>query len=207
MNEFKNFMKSIDRQTALVIGGATLLMLCFLMVMCSGPSKHDSYRYAPPTQQANPAPVAPTPVVIQQAPAQSSSTGDMLMGGALGYMLGSAGNNRAAPAPQVVERTVYVDRPVVNTPLPTAAAAPATKSVIGSAVNTPVAQAVAPKPALPTPAAAPKPVAVAPAPIQAAPKPAASFSAPSSYKAPSVSYSAPSRSYSAPSSSFSSGRR
>jgi len=56
------------------------------------------------------------PVIINQAPAASSGVGDMIMGGALGYMLGSSGNNSR-------ERVVERER-VVQAPQPVAQSAP-----------------------------------------------------------------------------------
>lgn len=107
----------------------TILSSCLLLVACSDGT--------PPPQ--------PTwsDGATQQQPQQSNhSTSDMLMGGFLGYMLGSS--NRSAPQPQVierqVERPVYIDRPAVRPPTP---------AVAKSSPSTP------PPPAPPPPAAKP----------------------------------------------------
>jgi hypothetical protein len=90
------------------------------------------------------APVAAAaPVMVAQAPA-SDSTKDMLLGGALGYMLGSSGRQSAAPAVQSVTSHTTV---IHNAPT----AAPS--------APTPPPVAVTPRPA-----PAPKPAAVASAP-------------------------------------------
>lgn len=119
-----------------------------------------------------------------QPAAQSSNTNDMLLGGLLGYMLGSSTSRQTpAPAPQVTN--IYQRAPAATpsyAPPPRPAVAPA-----------PVAK---PAPAAaPTPAPAPKPKPQ----VQPAPKP--SYAGPSSYG--SVRQSAPA--YRAP--SHSGGRR
>lgn len=103
---------------------------------------------------------APQQVIVQQAPAQHSSTSDMLLGGALGYMLGAAGSRSAvtapaAPAPVVVHKTVVNKTVIQQAPAPAAKPVEPPKQV--------------------TPPPAPAPARVAPA--------------PSSYKPATTSYS------------------
>lgn len=133
-----------------------------------------------PTQQAQ-AP-APAPVVVQQPQQHDNTAMNMLAGGVLGYMMGSAGRSQApAPAPAVrevvrVEKHYYQSpKPEAKTPPPTAQAAP----------QAPIAPKVVPTP---TPAAATPP---APAPK---PTPAPSYAVRPSYSsqsAPRVTYSSP----------------
>jgi hypothetical protein len=96
------------------------------------------------------APVAAAaPVMVAQAPA-SDSTKDMLLGGALGYMLGSSGRQSAAPAVQsVTSHTTVIHNapspphepaPLASTPRPASPAAPAAMA------SAPKVAPVAPRP-------------------------------------------------------------
>lgn len=76
------------------------------------PQYADQSQYGPQTQQQYQQPQQP--VIINQAPAQSSGVGDMIMGGALGYMLGSSGNNSSQVRERVVERHVQSPPPVAQ---------------------------------------------------------------------------------------------
>lgn len=95
------------------------------LAACSRQQEVPPHAVAPAAQpiQVAAQPAAAAPVIINQAPAAapSSGVGDMLMGGAVGYMLGSAGNrnsnNHAAPAPapatRVINRTTVINKTVV----------------------------------------------------------------------------------------------
>lgn len=139
-----------------------------------------------PQQPVAVAPGQQPQVVVQQAP-QQSGVGDMLIGGAIGYMLGSSGQRTQVvqQAPQVVEghTTKIIERKV-----------PAK---------------VEPKPASVALAPAPAPVGKAPAPAPVAKAPTPNYAPQSSYNvrtnAPGYSapptpqtYSVPTRSYSPP---------
>ena len=103
----------------------SLLAIAMLtsLAACSRQPEVPPHAVAPAAQpiQVVAQPAAAAPVIINQAPAAapSSGVGDMLMGGAVGYMLGSAGNrnsnNHAAPAPatRVINRTTVVNKTVV----------------------------------------------------------------------------------------------
>jgi len=90
-------------------------MISLALTACSD----DHKQYQAPMQQAPmqqaPMQQAPVgqPVIINQAPAQqSSSTSDMLLGGVVGYMAGQAlnGSRQSAPAqqPQIIERRTII---------------------------------------------------------------------------------------------------
>ena len=136
---------------------------------------------AAPVQQAAAAAPAQPIVVQQSAPAQSgASTGDMLMAGAVGYLMAGGGQRPAAAAPAVAPQpTTVINKTYV------------TKQYVQETPKPAVAPVAAPaKPAVPRYSA--------PAP---APKPTTSYSAskPMSYSGGS--------SFSSSSRSFSSGRR
>lgn len=121
-------MKSWSRCLIVLLAGSAILAGC-------GQNDHDVARVQPQQyqqQQPQYADQSPygqqaqqpqqyqqpgqQPVIINQAPAaQSSGVGDMIMGGALGYMLGSGNNSR--------ERVVERER-VVQAPPPVAQSAP-----------------------------------------------------------------------------------
>lgn len=152
-------------------------------------------------QQAAPA-AAGQPVIVNAAPAQSGGgMGDMLMGGAIGYLLGSSGN-RSAPVHEERRVTnvtnVTKHYHVTEAPKPAAAAQAATPAA--TPAPAPAKPAYAPtyanKPAAPTASYSPS---------YASKSSASSSSSSSSWSRPSSSsYSSMSRSSS---SSFSSGRR
>jgi len=98
---------------------------------------YDRPQYAQPVAQSAPmvaAPAAAAPVIVNQAPAHSG-TGDMLMGGALGYLLGrsSGGGGGGGNYGGDTHRTT-VNKTVVN------------KTVIVQQASRPVTPAPAPKP-------------------------------------------------------------
>ena len=100
---------------------------------------YDRPQYAQPVAQSAPmvaAPAAAAPVIVNQAPAHSG-TGDMLMGGALGYLLGrnSGGGNGGGNYGGDTHRTTTVNKTVVN------------KTVIVQQAPRPVTPAPAPAPA------------------------------------------------------------
>jgi hypothetical protein len=92
-----------------------------ILSACSERSPEPQVVYQQPAQQ--PLPVQQQPVYVQQQPVvvqQGSNSHDMLMGGMLGYMLGShsgGGGSYAAPShttvvnKTVVNKTVNVTRP------------------------------------------------------------------------------------------------
>lgn len=89
--------------------------------------------YAEPAPTEHAAPVAQSaPAVPAQAAAPASdSTKDMLLGGMLGYVLGSAGRNSAPAVTHVVSHTTYTpppSPPPAFTRSPPARAAPAPSS-------------------------------------------------------------------------------
>lgn len=113
------------------------LFLMFFALMATACSDHQAPPVSAQAVQAAPAVAAAPgqPVIVNNQPAQADSgMKDMLLGGALGYMLGSAGSNHAAaaPAPQVIERRYYVREraaapapaAVAPAPAPVAAVAP-----------------------------------------------------------------------------------
>jgi hypothetical protein len=129
------------------------LFLMFFALVAAACSDHQAPPAPPQAVQAAPAVAAAPgqPVVVNNQPAQADSgIKDMLLGGALGYMLGSAGSNHAAAAtaPQVIERRYYV-RERAAVPAPAAAPAPAPAPV---AATVPVSSP--PKAAPVTPSAA-----------------------------------------------------
>ena len=79
---------------------------------------------AAPVQQAQQAAPQPQTVVVQQ-PAQShSGMTDMLLGGAIGYMLGNSGGSNQRPVEQTVVNTTIVNKTSVReVPAPTPAPA------------------------------------------------------------------------------------
>jgi len=176
------------KKTLIVLAVASILTAC-------GGSDHSDVPRIGTEQVAQPqdapagapAPTGAAPVVVQQ---KDSGVGDMLLGGAIGYMLGSSGNRQAAPAPQIIERQVV--REVPREPARSSWFKPST-----------------PKPAVVASKVEPPKVVAAPAPAPA-PKPAPSYSS-NAYKAPTSNYKpsvpSPSRSYSAPSRSYSSPSR
>jgi hypothetical protein len=98
---------------------------------------YDRPQYAQPVAQSAPmvaAPAAAAPVIVNQAPAHSG-TGDMLMGGALGYLLGrSSGGSGSGNNGGDTHRTTTVNKTVVN------------KTVIVQQAPRPVTPAPAPTP-------------------------------------------------------------
>ncbi|MDY7537545.1 hypothetical protein RGU72_04670 [Undibacterium sp. 5I1] len=158
-----------------------LLALAIASALSACGSRNDDARqpiqYA---QQAQPQYASQAAPVIVQQPQQSSGTGDMLMGAAIGAMGMHllSGNNNSSQQTQVVERRTvvnnYIERPATpastSTPTPT----PTVK---------PVVSVVSPKPAAPSYAN----VYRAPAPKPAAP------SYVSVYKPSAPSYSSPYR--------------
>lgn len=77
---------------------------------------------AAPVQQAQQAAPQPQTVVVQQ-PAQShSGMTDMLLGGAIGYMLGNSGGSNHRPVEQTVVNKTIVNKTIVReVPAPTPA--------------------------------------------------------------------------------------
>lgn len=154
----------------------TLLALAVLMSLsaCGRSNSDIAYQqpqYAPQAQpQYAPAPAA-APVIVQAAPAQSG-VGDMLMGGAVGYMLGrhtgGGSNGGGSAGGTTVNKTVINKTVIVQNHAPVAAPAPVS-----------------------APAPAPRPTYAA----AYATKPAAPAPRPSYAAARSTSFSAPSRSY------------
>lgn len=130
-----------------------LFALILMAALAACGKSDDSPTYAaPPMVQAQPqgqAPQAQAPIVIQNgAPAAQpdNTMSNMMVGGALGYLLGSSNNNR--PAPQVVERTTIIERQA-PTPLP-ATATPAPRPVVVAKPAPPVvAPALRPAPTMP----------------------------------------------------------
>lgn len=125
---------------ALVAGAAVMLL--------SGCGDSTPPGYVAPQQQARviepAASGVPTQVVVQQAPPQEQSSWmPALIGGAVGYMLGSSNRQTVpqapAPAPRVIERRIYTQAPAPTppvalapkpaTPAPTI---PSTKSIVPS---------------------------------------------------------------------------
>lgn len=98
-----------------------LMMFALVVAACSD---HQAPPAPPLAAQVAPATAAPgQPVIVNNQPAQADSgIKDMLLGGALGYMLGSH-NSAPAPAAQVIERRYYVRERAA--PLPAVAPAPA----------------------------------------------------------------------------------
>lgn len=152
---------------------ASLFAIAISLSACSDGNSGDvTYRgqqaIPPSVTQAAPAPVqaAPAPVIIQQQP-QHSSTGDILMGAAIGAGAMHLMNNSNNKQPEVVERriveTKYIERPA---PVATPAPPPA-----------PVAKAA--------PVPSPAPAAVA---ATAKPSYSSAFSAPAPAPAPKPSY-------------------
>ncbi len=80
---------------------------------------------AAPVQQAQQPVQQPQTVVVQQ-PAQShSGLSDMLLGGAIGYMLGNSGGSSSRPVEQTVVNKTIVNKTIVRevpAPAPTPAA-------------------------------------------------------------------------------------
>ncbi|MBF6987235.1 hypothetical protein [Cupriavidus sp. IK-TO18] len=128
-----------------------VMLFASVAVACS-----DQSAPPPPPQTAQTAPAVAAapgqPVIVNNQPAADSGMKDMLLGGALGYMLGSSGNRNAAPGPAaapstyIIERRYYVRERAAPTPAPAAQpAAPA---------PAPVAAAEPPKTVQVTPPAA-----------------------------------------------------
>lgn len=100
---------------------ALILLLIAGLAACSDKTQVPQHQVpAAPAVQAAAAQPAAAPVIINQAPAAapSSGVGDMLMGGALGYMLGSAGNRGGANIGNdsrhtTVNRTTVVKKTVI----------------------------------------------------------------------------------------------
>lgn len=89
----------------------TIVMMAMAMTMaaCSKVEDKPLVQYTP--QQPAPAATAPQPVIVQNQQPQGGHDGtDMLMAGAVGYMLGSGGSSRA---PTVAPATV-VNKTVIN---------------------------------------------------------------------------------------------
>ncbi|WP_316150071.1 hypothetical protein [Cupriavidus sp. BIC8F] len=138
-----------------------LFVMLFALVAAAC-SDHPAPPAPPQAAQATPAVAAAPgqPVIVnnQAAPADSGIK-DMLLGGALGYMMGSARSNHAtaSPAQQVIERRYYVRE---RAALPAPAAAPAPAPVAAAAPASPPPKAA---PATP-PAAKPFAYGAPPAP-------------------------------------------
>lgn len=70
--------------------------------------------FGAPVVAQQPQTQAGQPVIINNQPPvqQNSGIQDMLIGGAIGYMLGNSGSRApaVAPAPQIVERRIYTER-------------------------------------------------------------------------------------------------
>jgi hypothetical protein len=123
-----------------------------------------------PTQAAQTAPAAP----VQAQAAPHSESGSWFLPAAVGYLLGSMGSSRAAPAPQVYTpqaAPAYVPTPAAKRPWWKPAPKP-TAVVPRIPSSPPVTTTPSVKPSLPRATPASKPM----------------FSGPSSYKAPSVSF-------------------
>lgn len=131
------------------LGILLILLVTFLLAGCGKKAEEPVQAAVPVAQSASGAQVI---VVQQPAAQQQSGVGDMLMGGALGYMLGSQSAQRAPAAP-----VTHIDRRT---------------TVINQAPR------VVQKPAAPPPARLP--VATSPAPVMPAPKP--SFAQTTPYK-------------------------
>jgi uncharacterized protein YgiB involved in biofilm formation len=143
----------------------------------------------PVAQYPQAQPTTPQPVIVNQAPAQSTSATDMLVGGMAGYMVGQALSSRSAQPvqPQVIEKRTYIvqDRPAVATPQ-----APAARP---AALAAPVKQF-----AVPQTQVAPKNAITS---VPSTTKPSYTWSAPPTSKYGSTS------SYSSSRTTFSSGKR
>jgi hypothetical protein len=105
-----------------------MALVCVALFGCSKEPERSAVAPAPQAASA-------AQVIVVQQPAQQSGMGDMLMGGAIGYMMGqsSARNSTPAPAPQVIERRTVIR----EVPRPA-----------------PVQQAAVPRPVVPPPAPA-----------------------------------------------------
>ncbi len=147
----------MQKNTLIAIAVVSAIAVAVSMAACD--RRSDVVQAAPQPYAPAPQPAqAAAPVIVNQPAAQSSGVGDMLMGGALGYMLGRSGSggnggggNQGGTTVNrtVINKTVIVNRPPAATPAPTPIT-PA-KPVAAAPTKPSYAQVYTPRPSAPAP--------------------------------------------------------